>query len=165
MFALTGQCKLTKVEFKYLGQVTCILPCNWDQNWNQAIEKKFLGSYQAKPIVSRSTYLTPCWGEQGERSLAGNYKICLDPRDIKLSFLVDHTLRTISANKRIPDFNFNHRHFYNLHWWRVMHPQKTRGQNIVMCIVAFQDMAMKCTRIISWTQWYCCRKFGPSWGL
>jgi len=46
-----------------------------------------------------------------------------------------------------------------------MHPQKTRGQNIVMCIVAFQDMAMKCTRIISWTRWYCCRKFGPLWGL
>ena len=26
MFTLMGQCKLTKVEFKYLGQVTCILP-------------------------------------------------------------------------------------------------------------------------------------------
>jgi len=80
MFALTGQYKLTKVEFKYLGQVTCILPveeCYWDQNWNQAIKEKFLGSDQGKPIVSRSTYQTPCWGKQGERSLAGNYKICL----------------------------------------------------------------------------------------
>jgi len=47
MFALMGQCKLTKVEFKYLGQVTCLL------------------------ILETSN-----------------------------SFLGDHTLRTISANKR-----------------------------------------------------------------